>query len=206
MDEVQLPFTVKGILGKEKFETYSWKDRTKNIPTALRLEELRKIEKKETAFFMCIHNRNGDFYFFPIKIQQRGTVQSTDIEDVFKKTGIVNKTIITDQGKPMAKYLKTREDINHLTFNSKECKRGNLPDRNIHNNHINNVMSHFKDWGKQFYGFSTKYVLNYLKWFRFIKLFKNFVIRKIAELSLSNKKASNEYQNTFSSYQEFMSV
>ncbi|MCK5678050.1 MAG: IS1595 family transposase [Flavobacteriaceae bacterium] len=206
MDEVQLSFTVKGILGKEKFERFNWNDKTENIPTELRLAELSKIEKKETAFFMCIHNRNSDFDFVPIKIQQRGTVKSTDIENVFEKTGIADKTIITDQGKPMAKYLKKRVDINHLTFNSKDCKKGNLPDKNIHNNHINSVMSHFKDWKKQFHGFSTKYVLNYLKWFRFIKLFKNFVIREIAELSLSNKEASNEYQNTFSTYQKFMYV
>ncbi|MCP4180990.1 MAG: IS1595 family transposase [bacterium] len=206
MDEVQLPFTVKGILGKEKFETYNWFDKSQNIPTQLHLDELDKIEEKHSAFFMCIHNRNGDFDFLPIKIQQRGTVKSTDIGKVFEVLEIKNKTVITDEGKPMIKYLKEREDINHLTFNSGDCKDGILIDKNIHNNHINSVMSHFKEWKKQFHGFSTKYLWNYLKWFRFIKLFKNFVIKEIAEFSLSDKNSSIRYQSIFNNYKNFMYV
>ena len=206
VDEIQLPFRVKGRLGKEKFEEYNWENPTENIPTELHLEEIKKIENKETAFFMCIHNRNGDFDFVPIKIQKRGTVQSSYIKRVFENVGIENKTIITDEGKPMIKYLNTREDITHLTFNSKDCKVGLLLDKNIHNNHINSTMSQFKEWKKQFRGLSTKYILYYLKWFRFIKLFKKIVIRKMTELSLSDKLSSKRFLNIFTTYKDFLYI
>jgi transposase-like protein len=170
MDEVFLPFCVKGKRGKEK-------------TTQIKLKE--KESKKKNTIFLCVHNRNNDFDFLPIKIQQRGNIKAEDLANVIDKLNInPNTIVITDKSKASTKYFKTRDDIQHETFISSGEKTSVL-----HNNNINNVMSLYKTWCKRFKGYSTKYIWNYLKWFRFHKKFmeyndlENMVGRSIKDIS-----------------------
>ena len=207
MDEVILPFKIKGNTGKEKFDRFVGRKSKLNIPSQLRIDELDKQDKNAKTFFMCVHNRQGDFDFLPLKIQPKGTVSSKYIETAFNKLSISNNTIITDNGRPMTKYLKTRDDLSHLKFNSFDVKKGIVVNSHIHNNNINNTMSLFDDWIRQFRGHSTKYVWNYLKWFRFVRMFKKFkleIVEGITKSSILDTKSFDRHNNIFSYYKDFL--
>lgn len=204
LDEVYLPFTVKGLVGKEKFDKFIKPGHKDNVASKLRIdEELMEAEKYQTIF-MCIHNRMSDFDFIPIKIQKKGIVSEADIKRIMGEIDLKEKTVITDSEPSMLAFLRNVTNVNHLTFKSSDVKQGIMEDKNIHNNNINNTMMLFKEWIKKFHGISTKYIWNYLKWFRFIKLFELFKIDKIVKSSLSDKKSYPRYKNIFSDYVKFV--
>ena len=188
MDEVFLPFNVKGMKGKEK---------TQEI---LRIEEKHMLDKKN-SMFLCIHNRDNDFDFRPIKIQQKGQVKSTDIGKVVEDLIIVKgTTVITDMSKGSTKYFKTREDITHEVFKSDGKKT-----KKLHNNNINNTMALYKAWSKNFNGYSTKYIWNYLKWFRYVRKFTQSTKMDYLVLKSINDKESNKrFNNIPMYYEEFL--
>ena len=207
VDEVILPFKVKGNIGEEKFDVFYGRKSLLNIPSQLRLDEIDKQENKDKTFFMCVHNRQGDFDFLPLRIQPKGTVSSTYIADAFDKLNIKNKTVITDNSKPMTKYLQSRTDLSHLKFNSFDIKKGKMVNSYIHNNNINNTMSLFEEWIGQFRGYSTKYIWNYLKWFRFVRMFRKFkdeIVEEITKNSLLDTKSFNRHSNIFNYYKDFL--
>ena len=204
LDEIFINFCVKGRIGKEKYENYNYKNKSSNIPTKLRLDEIVKMKENQNSIFMCIHNRQGDFDFVPLKIQKKGSVPSKLIEQSLKDYNFSGKTIITDEGKPLTKYLKGIKNINHQTFKSSDTKNGKMINKNIHNNNINNVMSLFGEWSKAFKGYSTKYQWNYLKWFRFNRLFSGFNIEIMADFSLKDKESHKRYSNIFGYYEDYM--
>jgi len=109
MDEVILPFKVKGNIGEEKFDKFYGRKSILNVPSQLRLDEIDKQENKYKTFFMCIHNRQGDFDFLPLKIQPKGTVASTYIADAFDELDIKDKTVIT-----IAHRLSTVKNANMI--------------------------------------------------------------------------------------------
>lgn len=188
MDEVFLPFNVKGRKGKEK---------TSGI---LEMEKGLKGSKQKTMF-LCIHNRNNDFDFQPIKIQQRGQVSSEDIQKIVETLNIKkNTTIITDKSKGLTKYFTTRTDVTHQTFMSKGEKTDVL-----HNNYINNVMSSYKSWSKDFRGYSTKYIWNYLKWFRYMRKFTyQSTIDTYVQSSVKDTEGYTRYNDIPKYYEEFL--
>ncbi len=64
-----------------------------------------------------------------------------------------------------------------------------------HIQHVNSLHSRLKKWiNKDLYGVATKYLQNYLNWFRFQEKFKtqNYV-KKIIVASLTNTKARDQY-------------
>lgn len=188
MDEVFLPFNVKGKKGKEK----TWQ--------VLEMEE-QCLEEKKNSMFLCIHNRQGDFDFQPIKIQQKGQVKSTDIGNVVSKL-IIQKgtTVVTDMSKGSTAYFKTRDDINHEVFKSDGVKT-----KLLHNNNINSTMSMYKGWSQVFNGYSTKYVWNYLKWFRYVRKFQqSSVVDSLVQKSVKDKQSIDRFNKIPTYYEEFL--
>ena len=189
MDEIYVPFCVKGKKGKEK---------------TLELKETEKVlmNDKYNSIFMCFHNRNNDFDFFPLKVQKKGNVSAETIKSVVDKLEISKGTvIITDSGKSANKYLKTRTDLIHNSFVSNDYSTQNEV---VHNNHINGVMSMFKKWSKRFNGFSTKYVWNYLKWFRFHRKFVETKLDIMVSHSVSDIKGNIRYNLINKFYEQFI--
>lgn len=189
MDEVFLPFCVKGRRGNEK---------TKEVK---KIENKHKINKKNSVF-LCIHNRNKDFDFQPIKIQQKGQLSSEDIGRIVESLEIEKNTVvITDKSKGSCKYFKTRTDIIHEVFKSDGKKT-----KMLHNNNINSTMSLYKEWSVQFKGYSTKYIWNYLKWFRFHRMFLRMEKEKLEYMVKSSVKDQqgnlrfNEIPNYYEEY------
>ena len=206
IDEVYFPFIVKGILGKEKFVKYFGHEHKKNIETELRKNEKLMIEEKHQAIFLCRHNRQGDFDFSPIKILKKGIVSEADLKRVMKSFDMTNKIIITDKEPSMIAYFNQFKDVNHLTFRSSDIKKGILENKNIHNNNINGVMSQLRDWLKNFHGVSTKYLDNYLKWFRFSNIFKSLIFREMMTYCLLDKESYPRFKNLFKTYKEFVYI
>jgi len=155
MDEVYLDFCVKGVIDKEKYDEYIEYKCPHNIDSQLREDEKVCYSEKYNNIIMCVHNRMGDFDFYPIKIQKKGSVLTNGIKRVVESMGIKDLTVITDSERAMAKYFSTRPDIKHETFLSSDIKNGLLRNAGVHNNNINNTMNLMKRWMKGFFGFST---------------------------------------------------
>ena len=206
LDEVYFRFSVKGVIGKEKFDYYVAPKHPDNVESQLRLDEKKMSAEKHQTIFMCIHNRTGDFDFIPIKIQKKGIVSEKDLKRIMVDIDLSKKTVITDKEPSMKSYLNKISDTNHLTFKSSDIKKGILKEKNVHNNNINNTMMLLNKWLKNFQGVSTKYIWNYLKWFRFTNLFKLFKIEQMVAFSLSDKKSYSRHKNRFNLYEKFMYI
>jgi len=207
LDEIYLRFNVKGTIGKEKFCIESGDDGSKvNIESPLRQEEKKMIEEKYQVIIMCAHNRNGDFDFAPIKIQKKGSASAEDLRNGMTDFNLEGKTIITDKEPAMASFLDGVTGVNHLTFKSSDIKQGIVCIKDVHNNNINNTMMMFRDWQKKFRGFSTKYIMNYLKWFRFVRLFEMSKIKEMVTFSLVDKESYPRYKSIFSNYEALVNL
>ena len=206
IDEVYFPFTVKGTLGKEKFDEYFGPSNNENIETELRKKEKLMEKEKYQVIFLCRHNRIGDFDFSPIKIQKKGIVSEADLKKVMEHLDMSNKTIITDKEPSLIAYFKNEKSVNHLTFRSSDIKKGILENANVHNNNINGMMSQLRNWFKNFHGVSTKYLENYLKWFRFSNIFKSHKFKKIVEYCLLDNESYPRFKNLFKTYEEFVYI
>ena len=206
IDEVYLKFCVKGVIGKEKYEKYFFYGSPDNVESELRKKEKKMQKEKYQSIFLCQHNRMGDFDFLPIKIQKKGIVSKEDLERVMKELDLSKRTVITDKETSMMSYMNTLYNVNHLTFRSSDIKKGILENKKVHNNNINNTMMLLREWLKVFRGVSTKYIWNYLKWFRFLNLFKLFKTKQMIEYSLSDKNSYPRFKNIFKTYEEFVYI
>ncbi len=206
LDEVYFPFNVKGTIGKEKYDEYYGPKHPANVESELRKKEKFMQKENYQSIFLCRHNRSGDFDFSTIKIQKKGVVSKADLERVMKDFDFSNKTIITDKESSMLSYIKTLESVNHLTFRSSDMKKGIIENIKVHNNNINNVMSQIKNWLRYFHGVSTKYLDNYLNWFRFRLLFKSSKIEEMVEFSLLDKESYPRFKNLFKTYEAFVAI
>jgi transposase-like protein len=210
LDEIYLPFCVKGRIGKEKYDEWYGEHNPKNVESALRKEEKIREEKHYQAIYLCTHNRNGDFNFSPIKIQKKGVVSEKDLKRV-NTNNLSDKTVITDSETSMKSFLKNYENVNHQTFKSSDVKQGIMKEKGIHNNNINNTMMRLKKWLEKFSGVSTKYQKQYLNWFRFQNLFSGFdfngrSIRDAVNKTLTDKNTYSNYKNIFLIYGIFFFI
>jgi hypothetical protein len=66
-------------------------------------------------------------------------------------------------------------------------------------------MSHYKDWSKSFRGYSTRYIWNYLKWFRYRKIFAEYnKMYYHVQRSVSDKVANIRYWLIPEYYKDFI--
>ena len=206
IDEVYLKFCVKGVIGKEKYKKYFFYGSNSNLESELRKKEKIMEREKYQSIFLCMHNRKSDFDFLPIKIQKKGIVSKKDLERIMKKIDLSKKTVITDKETSMLSYMNTLDNVNHLTFRSSDIKKGILKNKKVHNNNINNTMRLLREWLKVFKGVSTKYIWNYLKWFRFLNLFKVFKTKQMIKYSVSDKNSYPRFKNIFKTYEQFVYI
>jgi len=206
LDEVYFRFNVKGVIGKEKFDYYKAKNSSANIESNLRKEEKKLIEEKHQVVCVCAHNRNGDFDFVPIKIHKKGSVSAADLKNAIVDFNLIDKTVITDKEPAMKSFLGGIDKVNHLSFKSSDIKKGIIQVKNVHNNNINNTMMLFNEWKKKFHGFSTKYIMNYLKWFRFVRLFEMYKIKEMVTFSLEDKESYARFRGLFANYETFVNA
>ncbi len=115
-------------------------------------------------------------------------------KDITKAIGnkIDQQTVLCTDGHVSYKGFAIDNKLEHHVFkaNLKQFTKGNL-----HIQNINSLHSRLKKWiNADFYGVSTKYLQNYLNWFRCKEKFKNRdYMLKMIELSLDNAKSRAEY-------------
>jgi len=78
-----------------------------------------------------------------------------------------NSILCTDSHKS---YIQFAVD---LSLDHKRVKRGKHKEGIYHIQHINAVHSKLKKWMDKFNGVATKYICNYMYWFKWLELFEN---------------------------------
>ncbi len=100
--------------------------------------------------------------------------------------------------------MRSLDGITHKSFISADVKKGLVKD-DVHNNNINNVMSLYRQWQKDFNGYSTKYECNYLTWFKVMRLFKNDMLSLKNVINQSvNSLTHSQYKGIFGYYERFV--
>lgn len=206
LDEVYLPFCVKGRIGKEKYDKYIKPGHPKNVESQLRKEEKKMEKENYQVIFMCSHNRMKDFNFTPVKVQKKGIIGQEDVKSTLSSFDLSEKTVITDSEPSLKAYFSSCENIEHRTFRSSDIKNGQVKEKGIHNNNINNTMMRLKNWLKDFFGVSTKYLSNYLLWFRFRDNFELDKIKPMVVKSVRGRNSYPKYKNLFQDYGDFLNI
>ncbi len=116
-------------------------------------------------------------------------------EDITKAIGskISKQTILCTDGHSSFKSFTNENNIEHhiLKANAKEfVKQGKY-----HIQNINSLHSRLKKWiNKDMYGVASKYLQNYLFWFKFMEEYKNTdYMKSVVSLGIDNTNARAEY-------------
>lgn len=121
----------------------------------------RGISNEQVCIATAI-DRNGDLI---MEMVCKGRIRYTDLERLYNDHINSEAIICTDSHKS---YIQFAIDL-HL--NHKRIMRGHYKNGIYHINHINNLHSQFKEWMYKFHGVSTKFLTNYLYWFKWLQLF-----------------------------------
>lgn len=121
-----------------------------------------------------------------------GRISKKDIEKAIGKR-INEQTVLCTDGHQSFKGFALDNNIEHhiLKANLKQfVKQGKF-----HIQNINSLHSRLKNWiNIELYGVATKYLQNYLNWFRFKEKFKRMdYMKEIVQISLANTNARAEY-------------
>lgn len=119
-------------------------------------------------------------------------------KDITKAIGnkINKQTVLCTDGHVSYKGFAIDNNLEHHVF--KASLKQFVKQGNLHIQNVNSLHSRLKKWiNDDLYGVATKYLQNYLNWYRFKEKFKtkDYMIKMI-ELSLVNTKAREEYLNT----------
>lgn len=165
----------------EVFFAYSYKGtKTTNMPRPSRKrgKEVKKrgISKDQVCVATAI-DRQGNLI---IELLCTGRMTSKELEKLY--SGHIGEDTIfcTDSHKSYMQFA-----IN-MGLEHKRIKRGKHKEDIYHIQHINAIHSNLKRWIRRFNGVATKYISNYLKWFKWLDTFstdkdivkaKNFIVQ-----------------------------
>ena len=107
-----------------------------------------------------------------------GRITTNDIVRFFDGKIEEDVTFVVDSHKS---YFSINKDLN---VELKQVPRGkSMLDSVYHLQHVNSLHSGFKRWLMPFNGVSTKYINNYLAWFKFLQLSKkNKMVDRIKDM------------------------
>jgi len=209
-------------LGINKKTAFDWRHKVTISIKELKSEKFLGITESDETFFLHSKKGSGKLIIKPRKrgkqVKTRGVskeqvsvIVSADRKgevslslacfgritkkDITKAIGnkIDKQTVLCTDGHASYKGFAVDNKLEHHIFkaNLKQfVKHGNL-----HIQNVNSLHSRLKKWiNDDFYGVSTKYLQNYLNWFRYKEKFKNIdYMAKLTELSLLNTNAREEY-------------
>ena len=96
-----------------------------------------------------------------------GRITTNEIVKFFENKIGKDTTFVVDSHKS---YISAEDSLN---IKLKRVSRGkSMIDSVYHLQHVNSLHSSFKRWIMQFNGVSTRYINNYLAWFKFLQLSK----------------------------------
>ena len=168
--------TVEGIVEvdevfiRESYKGNHSKSTTFEMPRAPRKRGKGKKDKKKRGISndqICIEtaiDRKGNILMGAVC---NGRITTNDIVEFFDGKLGKDITFCVDSHKS---YIGVKKDLN---VELKQVPRGkSMLDSVYHLQHVNSLHSAFKRWLMPFNGVSSKYISNYLAWFKFLQLSK----------------------------------
>lgn len=168
--------TVEGIVEvdevfiRESYKGNHSKSTTFKMPREPRKRGKGKNDKKKRGISndqICIEtaiDRNGNILMGAVC---NGRITTNDIVEFFDGKLGKDITFCVDSHKS---YIGVKKDLN---VELKQVPRGkSMLDSVYHLQHVNSLHSAFKRWLMPFNGVSSKYISNYLAWFKFLQLSK----------------------------------
>ncbi|NIK80482.1 transposase-like protein [Paenibacillus castaneae] len=126
----------------------------------------RGISDEQVSVVVAL-DRNGSIFS---KIAGRGRITASQIDDVMGTLLHGDAVLCTDSATNYKAFAKEHK-INHEVINIR--KDGYVKKGIYHIQHVNRYHGELKYWLKRFDGVATRYLDNYLFWFRFLELNKN---------------------------------
>lgn len=126
-------------------------------------EEKRKRGiSQEQVCVLCAEDRIGNII---TELICKGRMTHTDLERLFKGRIEEKSTLCTDSHKSYIKFVQ------NLGIELQQVKRGKHKEGIYHIQHINAYHSKLKKWMDRFNGVATKYLANYMYWFKWLQYF-----------------------------------
>lgn len=110
-----------------------------------------------------------------------GRVKAEEIDAVIGEYIHPSALLCTDTATNYKKFAKVKK-LQHETVNERRKER--VKKGIYHIQHVNNFHHRLKDWMERFQGVATKYLDNYLYWFRWLQLGKNLAFERQVEQML----------------------
>ena len=173
---------VDGVIeADEVFFAESFKGtRTCNMPRKSRKrgKEIKKrgISKEQICVATAL-DRQGNLIIEPLC---KGRMTHKELERLYK--GHIGESSILCTDSPKS-YIKFATDFN---LDHKRIKTGKHKEGIYHIQHINSLHSNLKKWMRRFNGVASKYISNYMQWFKWLRIFetdkdciktKNFIVQ-----------------------------
>ena len=136
----------------------------------------RGISKEQICIATAL-DRQGNLIIEPLC---KGRMTYKELENLYKGHIGENSILCTDSHKS---YIRFATDFN---LDHKRIKTGKHKEDIYHIQHINNLHSNLKRWMRRFNGVASKYISNYMYWFKWLRIFesdkdsiktKNFIVQ-----------------------------
>ncbi len=154
----------------------------------------RGISSEQVATIVTMDRTNS----VDLKVVCLGRITKTDIEDAIGER-ISEKTVLCTDGHASYKGFAIDNELEHhvLRANIKQF----IKQKKFHIQHVNSADSRLKLWiDKKMHGVATKYLQNYLNWFRLTEKFNDFnIIKKMVDSAISTT-AVQKFRNIEISY------
>ena len=149
-------------------------------------DEKRGISKLKIAVVVA-QDRNGSVIARKAGI---GRVKAEEIDAVIGDYIHPSALLCTDTATNYKKFAKNKK-LQHETVNERQKQR--VKKGIFHIQHVNNFHHRLKDWLERFQGVATKYLDNYLYWFRWLQIGKNLAFEKQVEQMLISACQKSNY-------------
>ncbi|MDW0118597.1 IS1595 family transposase [Sporosarcina thermotolerans] len=149
-------------------------------------DEKRGISNLKIAVVVA-QDRNGSVI---ARIAGRGRPKAEEIDTVIGEYIHPSALLCTDTATNYKKFAKIK-GLKHETVNERQKQR--VKKGIYHIQHVNNFHNRLKAWMVRFQGVATKYLDNYLYWFRWLDLGKNSSFEnRVEQMLISACQKSNK--------------
>jgi transposase-like protein len=125
-------------------------------------EKRKRGISKEQVCVLCAMDRTGNLI---TELICKGRMKHTDLERLFRDRIDDEAILCTDSHKSYIKFAQ------NLGIELQQIKRGKHKEGIYHIQHINAFHSKLKKWMDRFNGVATKYLANYMYWFKWLEIF-----------------------------------
>lgn len=149
-----------------------------------RKEKRKRGISKEQVSIVVAYDRNDNII---CQMGGRGRIKAEEIDGVIGRYIAPSSLLCTDSATNYKKFAKMKGLTHEI------LPRGTYVSKSIyHIQHVNSFHSRLKQWMVRFQGVATKYIDNYMFWFRFLELHKklDFIDRQ-KKLLLDTCKRAN---------------